>query len=412
MTKLTYSKKMKILTFAGTIILSVGVTWGFFYFLFDDFRSIVTWGIMFPCFALFVSLSIFGIREVFFAYCSFDDEKGIEFYSGFTKVKKIPVSSLTAFLVADNGISISYQKRINDEEKVKSFIVSKDFQNLQSLYEWLDSHVRNLNKEQLSQSIDEFNESHSELTDDEKGKLLHKTYLFAKILKWIGAIVAVFLVASLFVNRSLMRVAFIVCAIYPILLFLIMRFSNGEIRFNVKTSDLYPSLLSPFSFCSASLMFASVIYLDWIYSFSKQLCISALVALIMFFIYYACASKSEKQMEGKLSSRIISIISIIFLMLMYGIGFSIPANIIFDKSEPTIYEVSVINQRVSKGRHTDYYLEVSPWINKKINQKEISVGSKLYSEVEIGDKVNIKLYKGFLGVPWFKAVEIKKYKKE
>ena len=131
----------------------------------------------------------------------------------------------------------------------------------------------------------------------------------------------------------------------------------------------------------------------------------------MFFIYYACASKSEKKMEGKLSSRIISIISIIFLMLIYGIGFSIPANIIFDKSEPTIYEVSVINQRVSKGRHTDYYLEVSPWINKKINQKEISVGSKLYSEVEIGDKVNIKLYKGFLGVPWFKAVEIKNIRK-
>ena len=146
MTKLTYSRNMKIFVLICALILSVGFTWEFVYFLFTEPRSIVTWSIIFPLFVIFISLSILSIREAFFAYCSFDNENGIELYSGIRKVKKIPVSSIDSFLIFDNGISISYRKLIKDEEKVKSFIVSNYYQNLQSLYEWLDSHARNLNK--------------------------------------------------------------------------------------------------------------------------------------------------------------------------------------------------------------------------------------------------------------------------
>lgn len=394
---------MKIFVLICALILSVGFTWGFVYFLFTEPRSIVTWSIIFPLFVIFISLSILSIREAFFAYCSFDNENGIELYSGIRKVKKIPVSSIDSFLIFDNGISISYRKLIKDEEKVKSLIVSNYFQNLQSLYEWLDFHARNLNMERFTQSFDEFNESHSELTNDEKNKLLQKTYLFAKILKWTGLIIAILLFASLFINRSFMKVSLIICGMYPIVLFLIMHFSNGEIRFNIKDSDLYPSLLSPFLFCSSALLLSSIIFFDQIYSFPKQFCISTLIAIIMFLFYYVCASKSERKMEENIFSRILNIFSILFFMFLYGFGFSVPVNIIFDKSEPAIYKVDVINQRVSKGKHTDYYLEVAPWIDGKTTNKEISVGSRVYSEVEVGDKVNVKLYKGFLGVPWYKT---------
>ena len=407
MTKLTYSKKIKIFVLICALILSIGFSWIFLYFLFTEPRSLVTWSIIFPCFVLFISLSVISIREAFCSYCSFDDEKGIELYSGIKKIKKLPVSSIDSFFVFDNGISISYKKVIKGEEKVKSFTVSNYFQNLQSLYEWLDSHARNFYKEQLTQSFEEFNEAHSELTNHEKNKFLQKAYFLAKILKWTGAIIAILLFASLFINKSFMKVSLIVCGIYPFFLFLIMRFSNGAIRFNTKKSDLYPSLLSPFCFCSAALLYSSTLFLDQIYSYFKQLCISGLIALIMFLFYYTSACKSEKQTGEKKSSRIIAIISIIFLMFNYGLGFSIPTNILFNKSEPIIYEVTITNQRVSKGKHTDYYLEVTPWIDGKKNNKEISVRSRVYSEVEIGDKVYINLYKGFLGVPWYNTETIK-----
>ena len=407
MTKLTFSKQMKVIAVAGGFFISALLLCGFLFFLFTELHSVTTWGVMFPLFIVFTAISVFGIREAFFAYCSFDDENGIEFYSGFTKVKKIPVSSLQAFLTTQNGISIKYKTVINGTEKIKSFTVSTDFQNLQSLNEWLDSHTHNLYAEQITQSVKEFSESHSELSDDEKGKLLQKTHMIARILKWGGAIIAVLFIAIIFFDISFIRIGFIVCAVYPILLFLIMRFSNGEIRFDVKATDLYPSLLDPFCFCSAALCLLAAAYTDRIYSLSKQLCVSLFVALIMFALYYICASKSEKEIAGKRSTRILAVGSVVFFMFLYGFGVSVSANIMFDKSKPAVFEATVINQRISKGKHTDYYLKVSPWIDGTTNQKEISVGSRLYSEVESGDTVKIKLYKGFFGVPWFTAVNAK-----
>ena len=407
MTKLTFSKKMKVVAVVSGISLSATFLFGFLYFLLTEVGSAVTWGLVFLLFILFGTLSVLGILETFFAYCSFDDENGIEFYSGFGKVKKIPISSLQSFLITQKGISISYKTLIGGIEKIKSFRVSIYFQNLQSLNEWLDSHTHNLYVEQVTQFIKEFAESHDELSDDEKSRLLQKTYMIARILKWGGAIISILFIACIFLGRSFMHIGFIVCAVYPILLFLIIRFSNGEIRFNVNNTDLYPNLLAPFCFSSAVLCILAVAYIDQIYSFSKQLSVSVFVTLVMFFLYYICASKFEKKIEEKRSTRIFTVASVLFLMFLYGFGFSVSANIMFDKSKPIVFEAAVINQRVSKGRRTNYYFEVSPWIDGKTNQKEVSVRGALYSEVEPGDMVKIRLYKGFLGVPWFVVVNAK-----
>ena len=407
MTKLTFSKKMKVVAVASGISLSATFLFGFLYFLLTEVGSTVTWGLMFLLFILFGTLSVLGILETFFAYCSFDDENGIEFYSGFGKVKKIPISSLQSFLITQKGISISYKTLIGGMEKIKSFTVSIYFQNLQSLNEWLDSHTHNLYVEQVAQFIKEFAESHDELSDDEKSRLLQKTYMIARILKWIGAIISILFIACIFLGRSFMHIGFIACVVYPILLFLIIRFSNGEIRFNVNNTDLYPNILAPFCFCSAVLCILAVAYIDQIYSFSKQLSVSVFVTLVMFFLYYICASKFEKKIEEKRSTRILTVASVLFLMFLYGFGFSVSANVMFDKSKPIVFEAAVINQRVSKGRRTNYYFEVSPWIDGKTNQKEVSVRGALYSEVEPGDMVKIRLYKGFLGVPWFVVVNAK-----
>ena len=231
--------------------------------------------------------------------------------------------------------------------------------------------------------------------------------MIARILKWGGVLISILFIACIFLSRSFMHIGFIVCAAYPILLFLIIRLSNGGIRFNANNTDLYPSLLTPFCFCSVTLCILAVIYINQIYSFSKQVSVSVFVMLVMFCLYYICISESEKKIEEKRSTRMLTVASVLFLMFLYGFGFSVSANIILDKSKPTVFEVTVINQRILKGKRTNYYLEVSLWIDGKTKQKEISVGSTLYSEVELGNMVKIKLYKGFLGVPWFKAVNIK-----
>ena len=310
MTKLTFSKKTKILTLAAGIMLSLAFLFGFVFFIVSKSPIAVSWGLMFPLFLLFFTLSLCGIREAFFSYCLFDDEKG---------------------------------------------------------------------------------------------KVLKNLYFIARILKWSGALIAVFFAASLFLSVKLIPFAFIICAGYPILLFLIMFFAKGEIRFNAKDTDLYPNIFSPFCYCSASLCIMSVSFVKYVYSFSKLFSTCTIIMVITFFLYFLCASKAEKNISKKLSGKILNFASLMLFMYIYAFGFTTPANIIFDKSNAKVYQASVINERVSKGKHTNYYLELSPWIDEKISSKEISVGENLYAEVEKGDTVTVKLYKGFLDIPWFKV---------
>ena len=409
MTKITLSKKMKVFTIICAVILTAGFGWGFLYFLlFHPFLDaidgiIVTWGLMFPLFLFFSTLSVFGVLEALFFYCSFDDEQGIEYYSGAFKVKKIPVSALESFLMHQNGVTIKYITQIKGIEKVKKINISNTVKDLNLLVEWLDAHTKNLNAEQIIESIDEFKDAHSELSDDEKGKLFEKLHRVAKILKWVGIGIAVLFIGSIFLGLEYFKIGLIVCGLYPVVLIILLRFFKGGIRLNEKTNDIYPSFMGPFMFCMVALLMASIAFLGDIYSYAKQCFVSIIITAVMYVLYYFCASDSEKNIAKKRSSKIGNVISILVLLFFYGFGFSVPVNILFDKSKPTVSEVTVVDQHISSGKSKNYYLKVSPWIDGKKSEKEISVGSKLYSSVHPGDKIKIKLHKGFLGVPWFNA---------
>ncbi len=403
MTKLIFSKKYRIISIACGIILTAGFLLGFLYFVINKLNPAVTWALMFPLFLMFSTLSVLSIREAFYAYCIFDDEAGIEFYSGYAKVKKIPVDMLDSFMPVNDGIVISYKLYNNNSPKVKEIKVSSYFKNIDLLYEWLDSHARNIYKEQVIKSIEEFREAHSELKDKEKAKLYQKNQKIAKILKIAGIIIALLPVASILLNVNWLKICFVVCAAYPVFLIILLRFFNGEIRFNEKTTDIHPSVFPPFLFCSASLMFIACVYIDMIYSFSKNFTLAALITLALLILYFFCANESEKNIGEKKSVKVWNCISLTFIFFMYGIGLTMPGNIMFDKSEPVVYESTVVDQRVSHGKNTDYYLKISPWINEEKEFKEVSVGKTLYSKVQIGNIVYVKLYKGYFGVPWFRV---------
>ena len=83
----------------------------------------------------------------------------------------------------NDGIVISYKLSKYDSPKKKKIKVSSYYKDIDLLNEWLDSHTRNIYKEQVIKSIEEFREAHSELKDKEKAKLYQKNQKIAKILK-------------------------------------------------------------------------------------------------------------------------------------------------------------------------------------------------------------------------------------
>ncbi len=89
-------------------------------------------------------------------------------------------------------------------------------------------------------------------------------------------------------------------------------------------------------------------------------------------------------------------------ILIYSYGATYGVNCIFDNSNPKKYEVTVIDKRTrtsSKSGDT-YYLKVNPWGHHYDNE-EISVSLSDYESTNIGNKVEIDLKEGLLGIPWF-----------
>jgi len=60
----------------------------------------------------------------------------------------------------------------------------------------------------------------------------------------------------------------------------------------------------------------------------------------------------------------------------------------------------VLNKRISSGKSTTRYVELSTWGQQK-EVDEVSVGKKLYNSIEVGSIVKIYFRNGKLGIPWF-----------
>lgn len=90
---------------------------------------------------------------------------------------------------------------------------------------------------------------------------------------------------------------------------------------------------------------------------------------------------------------------------LYSYGAVYGSNCIFDKSEPTVYPTAVVDKSTHRGRKSGrrYYVHVAPW-GHHLDRERISVSRADYEDTDIGDAVDIDLYEGWLGMPWYQMV--------
>jgi hypothetical protein len=91
---------------------------------------------------------------------------------------------------------------------------------------------------------------------------------------------------------------------------------------------------------------------------------------------------------------------LIFICASYGASAVISLNSILDKSLPSVYKAKIIEKRISNGRSTSYYLNLSPW-GSRTEEKDVDVKKSLFDRAKIGDSVHIYVRNGSLGIPWF-----------
>jgi hypothetical protein len=90
----------------------------------------------------------------------------------------------------------------------------------------------------------------------------------------------------------------------------------------------------------------------------------------------------------------------VFLAAMYGIGASLQANILLDRSEPQLFRAPVEGKRVVRGKSTEYRLQLGEWGPQTAGSR-VSVPFPLYVAASPGTPVCIGLRAGALGIRWY-----------
>jgi uncharacterized membrane protein YsdA (DUF1294 family) len=98
-------------------------------------------------------------------------------------------------------------------------------------------------------------------------------------------------------------------------------------------------------------------------------------------------------------------ILVLFVLLGgWGYGAPVEANVLLDRSQPEVFETTVLAKHVQRGKGwTTYELELGPWGPRR-QPEGAAVPRKIYDAVEPGDAVRVRVKPGALGMPWLTVV--------
>lgn len=283
----------------------------------------------------------------------------------------------------------------NDENK-KKIKVSTYFGKINEIEEWLSENYSDLDIVQANQEKEEIldNEAFGWTSEEREEKLIkaHKT---AKIINWTGGLIGAW---TLFLANPY-EYAIIASIVFPILCVLVLKYFNGLIRIDERKDTAYPTIFWAIFASSMGLCLRGL--LDYnIFDYSKIWVPSILVALA----YIAVLAIGNKEFSFNKAKDYWTIIVFSILIFGYGYGAVTTLNCMYDESEPETFDATILSKRISSGKSTTYYLELTPW-GKQKEIDEVSVSKDLYNKLEKNSRVTIYFMKGRFDIPWFEVTE-------
>ncbi|MDF2438872.1 MAG: hypothetical protein K0Q95_3248 [Bacteroidota bacterium] len=352
-----------------------------------DVNSNAYW-ILVPISLGMIALMVMGLLDTIKGKFVIDKD---QIYSeGVFSKRELMLHEIKGFRVTDKYIFIES----NNKEK-KKIKVSIYFGNKDEIIEWLAEHYPNLDLVQANREHEEILKSKEFGSSAEERDLrLIKAHKTAKILNWTGGIIAVW---TIFLAKPY-ELSIIASLVFPIVCLIIIKYYNGLIRVDERKGTAYPTIL--FAMMSGTGICVRAL-LDYnIFDYSNVWMPSIIITVL----YMAVLLLGNKEFKFNKAKDYMSIIAISFFMFAYGYGSVISINCFYDKSQPEIFNPTVLSKRISSGKHTSYYLEVTPWGPQK-EIDEVSVSRDLYSRLEPNDQLNIYFTKGKFDIPWFEVTE-------
>ncbi len=348
--------------------------------------------ILTPISICMVVLMVFGLIDVYKGRFIIQEDKLISI--GVFKNKELKHDEIKGYTVNEQYIFV--EPNIKEKKRIK---ISQYIGGYNEILLWLSNNFLDLN------IVNTQVEEHEILNDESLGwtkevreeRLLNARKI-SKVINWLGGLSFAW---TLFYPKPY-DYAVLSALIIPIIALIAVKLSGGLIRIDQKNGSAYPSTIYALIFPSMGLMVRAFFDYD-IFDYSNVWLKAALVTITFIFILLI----NQKEITFRKKQDFLTISSLLMFLFAYGFGAVIYLNCNLDKSEPEHYTATILDKRISTGKHTSYYLKLTSW-GKQEEIDEVSVSKGLYKRVDIDNEINIYFRNGKLEIPWFIVTDRKR----
>lgn len=178
--------------------------------------------------------------------------------------------------------------------------------------------------------------------------------------------------------------------IVPLLALAVAVKFRGLVRLDGKPKSAYPSVGTPLIL--PPIVLALRAFLDWhLLSWSGTWPTVATAWVVAMILLVLCVRDIRRKWM---------FVGALICTSLYGFGATVYINCRYDDTEPFVYESTVRDRHISRGKHTTYHVTLAPFIDDEPH-REISVDRDTYEQLQEGRQVRIGVFEGALGIPWF-----------
>lgn len=339
-----------------------------------------------------LTLMVFGLIDVYKGRLIIQEDRLVSI--GVFKSKNLKFDEIKGYTVNEQYIFVEPNTKEKKRIKISQYIGGYN-----EILLWLSENYLDLNivNEQVEEQEILNNESIGWSKENREEKLSNARKI-SKIINWLGELSFAW---TLFYPKPY-DYAVLSAFIIPIVALIAVKLSRGLIRIDKKDGSAYPSTIFAFIFPSLGLMLRSFLDYD-IFDYSNVWIKAFFVTIAFLFILLF----NQKEITFKKKQDYLTVSSLIMFLFAYGFGAVIYLNCNLDKSEPQHYTATILDKRISTGKHTSYYLKLTAWGQQK-DIDEVSVEKGLYNRVDIDSEINIYFRNGKLEIPWFIVTDRKK----
>lgn len=339
-----------------------------------------------------LTLMVFGLIDVYKGRLIIQEDRLVSI--GVFKSKNLKFDEIKGYTVNEQYIFVEPNTKEKKRIKISQYIGGYN-----EILLWLSENYLDLNivNEQVEEQEILNNESIGWSKENREEKLSNARKI-SKTINWLGGLSFAW---TLFYPKPY-DYAVLSAFIIPIVALIAVKLSRGLIRIDKKDGSAYPSTIFAFIFPSLGLMLRSFLDYD-IFDYSNVWIKAFFVTIAFLFILLF----NQKEITFKKKQDYLTVSSLIMFLFAYGFGAVIYLNCNLDKSEPQHYTATILDKRISTGKHTSYYLKLTAWGQQK-DIDEVSVEKGLYNRVDIDSEINIYFRNGKLEIPWFIVTDRKK----